>query len=275
MLVTSGPRCSYWLDEIPVEACAEESVAKDLYRWADVVLGTHAGRGHILRDAARAGRPIAFYLQLGRTPRHLMFGTPDLTVLNSYFLGREYGRQRAVVLHPPIDEVDYLTTRGDAITLVNPIDEKGIGLLLALARRLPTRGFLTVMGRSLQPLPASLPPNLTVLSTQADMRVVYGRTRILLVPSAYESYGRVGLEAAVSGIPTIAHDITGLRESLADAALWVDPTAPLDDWIARIAELDDPETYAQWSARARRRFDELDPDREFDEFERALVRLAT
>jgi glycosyltransferase involved in cell wall biosynthesis len=240
------------------------------------VFGTHLGRGYVLRDAARWGRPVAYYMQLGRVPRHLLYGVPELTVFNSRFLQREYAWMRGgMLLHPPIDEADYLITRGDAITLVNPLDRKGGQLVFDLATRIPGRQFLTVRNWGAEPLPECPPPNVTVLETQADMRVVYARTRILLVASSYESYGRVGLEAAVSGIPTIAHDLGALRESLADAAIWIDPGAAPDEWIARINELDDPATYAQWSARARRRFEELDPAHELDQLERALVGLAT
>jgi hypothetical protein len=276
VLVAEGPTRSFTLDGIRVETSPGDVAARDVYRWADVVFGTHLGRGRVLHAAARAGRPVVYYMQLGQIPRHMLWGTPELTVFNSRFLEREYGWIRGgLVLHPPIDETDYLTTRGDAITLVNPIDQKGGQLVLALATRMPKRRFLSVRNWGAVALPERLPPNLTVLDTQADMRAVYSSTRILLVPSAYESYGRVALEAAVSGIPTIARDLGALRESLAEAAIWIDPGADADEWGALINELDDPATYAEWSQRARRRFEELDPEADIDRLERALVRLAT
>jgi hypothetical protein len=74
------------------------------------------------------------------------------------------------------------------------------------------------------------------------MRVVYRRTRLLLMPSTYESYGRVAIEAAVSGIPTIANSTPGLEEALGSAGtfparLAVEPWQEairqvLNDWDA-------------------------------------------
>ena len=48
-----------------------------------------------------------------------------------------------------------------------------------------------------------------VVDHTTDMRSVYAQTRVLLVPSVYESYGRVALEAAASGIP-----LTTLRDNI-------------------------------------------------------------
>jgi glycosyltransferase involved in cell wall biosynthesis len=275
VLLVEGPKRSYEVDEVHVDVSPGATTTRDLYRWADIVLGTHERRGHVLRDAARWGRPVVYYMQLGRQPRHLLYGTPQLTIFNSCFLRDEYTWMRGrVVLHPPIDEADYLTRRGEAITLVNPNEEKGGRLVFTLAALMPERRFLTVRSWGVPVVPDRPAPNVTVLPLQADMRGVYARTRILLLPSSYESYGRVGLEAAVSGIPTIAHDLPALRESLADAAIWIDPGSAPEAWIARIEELDNPAIYAQWSARARARFDQLDPQSELDHVERALVSLA-
>ena len=52
---------------------------------------------------------------------------------------------------------------------------------------------------------------------------VYARTRLLLMPSRSESFGRVGLEAAASGIPTIASPVEGVPEVLGDCALFLHP----------------------------------------------------
>jgi hypothetical protein len=80
--------------------------------------------------------------------------------------------------------------------------------------------------------------NVKLVPNQQDARVVYRDTRILLMPSAYESWGRVAIEAAHSGIPTIAHPTPGLRESLGDAGLFVDRT-DTDGWVRELQRLDD------------------------------------
>jgi len=45
-----------------------------------------------------------------------------------------------------------------------------------------------------------------------DMREVYGRARIILMPSLYESYGRVAVEALATGIPSIVAPTLGSRK---------------------------------------------------------------
>jgi len=117
-------------------------------------------------------------------------------------------------------------------------------------------------------------PNVVALAPVDDMREVYARTRVLLMPSAYESYGRTGLEAAASGIPAIAHPAAGIREALGDAAVFVGRD-DFDAWEHAIRALDDEYEYARCSAAARARYDSLDPASELDALERALRALVT
>ncbi|MFI1769152.1 glycosyltransferase family 4 protein [Streptomyces sp. NPDC020800] len=49
---------------------------------------------------------------------------------------------------------------------------------------------------------------------------VYSRSRVMLMPSLYESWGRVAVEAFASGIPVIAHPTPGLVESLGEAGIF-------------------------------------------------------
>ncbi|WP_063733610.1 glycosyltransferase family 4 protein [Streptomyces sp. RTd22] len=97
------------------------------------------------------------------------------------------------------------------------------------------RRFLLVRAAGQDPGP--LPPNVE-LTERTDPRTVYARTRLLLVPSAVESYGRAGLEVMLSGIPVLAAPLPGTREALCDAAVY----APRDDvgqWVEEIRHLDD------------------------------------
>src|SRR5690606_33938789 len=56
-----------------------------------------------------------------------------------------------------------------------------------------------------------------------DMRQrVYARTRVLLMPSSYEAWGRAGGEALARGIPVVAPPTPGLCEALGDAGIFVD-----------------------------------------------------
>ncbi|MBQ1163612.1 glycosyltransferase, partial [Streptomyces sp. A73] len=72
---------------------------------------------------------------------------------------------------------------------------------------------------------------------------VYGRTRVLLMPRSYESWGRAGCEALASGIPVEAHPTPGLCESLGEAGVYVDRN-DLDGYEAVLRKLlEDPAEY--------------------------------
>jgi len=140
-----------------------------------------------------------------------------------------------LVAHPPVFADDYRTTPGDHVTLSNLSAEKGGELLKYLAAALFDVPFLGVKGGyGRQVLPQ--PSNVTVAPVVPDMRGIYARTRILLMPSVRESYGRVAVEAACSGIPTIAHPSPGLKEAMGDAATWID-RSDLDGWVEAVRYL--------------------------------------
>jgi hypothetical protein len=246
-----------------------------LFASCDVVLAQLASRHHAMRMAARFDRPFVQYVQIGNIPRRSSFGKPALTLFCSDAVRRQHPwLSPALVLHPPIAENDYLTSPGDAVTLINLNELKGGDLFFMLAEHLLDRRFLGVRGWGTQLVPDEPPPNVTIMGSQPDVRQVYSRTRVLIMPSRYESYGRVALEAAVSGIPTIAHPSAGAREALGDAALWADRN-DLDAWIAHLKHLEDPDFYRHRSELARARFDALDPSGELDAFENALRSLVS
>lgn len=139
-----------------------------------------------------------------------------------------------LIAHPPIRPADYRVKPGAHVTLVNLSDLKGGWVLRDVALKLPSIKFLGVRGWGEQI--TDQPANVTIIDPVEDMRAVYRKTRVLLMPSANESYGRVGVEAACSGIPTIAHPSPGLVEALGDAATWVD-RGDTGGWVAAVDHL--------------------------------------
>lgn len=111
-----------------------------------------------------------------------------------------------------------------------------------------------------------------MIPTTKDMRTVWAQTRILLMPSAFETWGMVGVEAMCSGIPVIAHPTTGLRESLGDAGIFADRNNPAE-WVDAIRRLDDPAAYRAASERAFARVRQLDPRKSLRRFARAVEAL--
>lgn len=263
------------LDCIPVHKETARR-RRSLYRWCDVVLTQQECRPVALRAAARRGRPVVYFVRMGAIDPKGMFGRPALTVYNASWVEEQHrGEGATLVVHPPVRADDYRTTPGSHVTLVSLNDLKGGPLFFDLARRLPDHAFLGVQGGwGDQLVPDPVPDNVTIIEQSPDMREVYAQTRVLLVPSRHETYGRVALEAAASGIPTIAHPSNGLREAMADAAVYVD-RADVDGWVEAIRSLDDPGVYAERSTPAILRAAAVDPDPELESLERALVAVAT
>jgi len=167
---------------------------------------------------------------------------------------------QVLVVRPPVWPEEYRTTRGECLTLVNCTMSKGAGVLAELAERMPDRKFLAVRGGYGEQQPPDL-DNVIVLDHMPGRQMrdaVYARTRLLLMPSDYESWGRVGVEAMASGIPVLAHPTEGLTESLGNAGVFCD-REDVDAWQAAIENLDNQTAYRAASRRAAARSRALDP----------------
>lgn len=202
----------------------------------------------------------------------LVKGSPTLIVYNSAWMQadaeawwRIHRGDRpmpwGITVHPPVAVADYQATPGDRISLINLTEEKGAKVFYALAERMPRRKFLGVIGGYGEQIVREGLPNVEIIPHTPGDRMakdVYARTKILLAPSSYESYGRVAVEAMCSGIPVIAHPTPGLLESLGEAGTFCDRD-DLDAWEAAIRQLATPNTYRQASKTAVARAAGLDP----------------
>lgn len=240
----------------------------DVFRGADLVV-THLDlTGPVVRAAAIATRPL---VHLVHNDRQLQFhnvapGPDVLVVPNSEWIAKEISpKYHAVICRPPVGLDRYTVTPAmrlgrslNRITLVNVTSAKGSSVLFYLAQSEPNRHFLGVAGA--YGIPARPPrryANLELIGQTPEMaRDVYARTRVLLMPSSYESWGRVAIEAGVSGIPVIASPTPGLLEALGDAGIFANPS-DLNAWRDALKALDDPEHYAERSAAMQHRAREL------------------
>ena len=161
-----------------------------------------------------------------------------------------------MIVHPPVDAKRYkVTKRGDRLTLINLFWMKGSLQFQQIARRLPEKKFLGVQGgygkQEMMPM-----KNIEYWDVQRNMKKVYAETRILLMPSVYESYGRTAVEAMLNGIPVIAAPTPGLKESLGDAGIFRE-IDDIDSWVEAIKELDDKKKYEEQSRKCLERFKKL------------------
>lgn len=156
---------------------------------------------------------------------------------------------------------------GDAITLINANQNKGVHVFLEIARRMPERKFLGVLPYYGELRVPPAPSNVEWVPFNDDIRTILRRTRILLVPSYYESFGRVAMEAMLNGIPVLyskpnpnsvypGGSTEGVASWIGDAAISVDREV-YDEWARRIRELDDEEVWSEWSTKAKTHVEEM------------------
>lgn len=222
---------------------------------SDVILSQMSWAHDALMVARSKGRKIVriMHNNNAQTRQHMTFKA-DLTICNTEWLRDDLGGD--VVLHPIVRRENHATTPGDHITLVNLIPEKGAVLfyqLAALNRDMKFMGVLGGYGRQLSNV-----PGVEIIGNTPFMREdVWSKTRVLIMPSTYESYGMAAVEAMCSGIPVIATDTPGLRESTMGAAKLMNTRCP-HAWNEALAEvLCDWDT---WSGRSLERAARLDPD---------------
>lgn len=212
-----------------------------------VVLTQLDGAREVVARARRYGCRSALYVldvDYGENFRALA-AEPDVVLTVSRFardeLARRFGRD-SHVLYPPLDVDAYRTPRREEfVTMINPVPVKGVDVALRLAEALPQQQFLFVEGWGTDPATVGRIerlPNATYLRKQLDMRTVYGRTRVLIVPSQWqEAFGRVVVEAQASGIPVIASRTGGLPEAVGEGGILIDDYRDPARWLPELQGL--------------------------------------
>lgn len=269
-----GP--AYKWDGVNVERAPRDLELTDSWEWTDVAIThLHGTRGAIAWS--RRGRPLVHLVHNHAQLRHQRVTARDaaLVVWNSEWVRKAWEEWSgpSIVTRPPVLAERYRTENDDrftdgAVTLLNLCEAKGGKTFWRLAGERPDLTFLGVEGAYHIQEPAPDLPNVIVEENTPDVLHVYERTRVLVVPSRYESWGQVAVEAMASGIPVIAANTPGLREActspeVGECALFCDPDN-VTEWLDALEMLDDPRAYGTWSDASLRRSAELDEQAAFD-----------
>lgn len=182
-----------------------------------------------------------------------------LAIANSDWIKKTIrSKVHSVVLYPPTLPERYRTeTTRETITLINMNEAKGGKMFWQLARIFPDKKFLGVKGAYGEQIGYEKElDNVEIYDNSPDVNRVYSQSRIVLMPSSYESWGRVAMEALCSGIPVIASPTPGLQESLDYAGIF----AEHDDvagYVEAIRMLDDAKVYNTYSDAGKKRSEEV------------------
>jgi glycosyltransferase involved in cell wall biosynthesis len=240
---------------------ANDERAIKALEWSDIIF-THLD---FTKKAVRFSRALRKPLvHLVHNDKQLDYNNIDkttahLAIANSEWIMKTVRKDiPTTIVYPPTDP-DYYTvkTNKEAIALLNMNEAKGGKIFWQLARIFPDRKFIGVRGAYGEQIGYDKKlPNVTIVENGPDVRGIYAKTGIVLMPSSYESWGRVGMEAACSGIPCIAAPTPGLRESLGTSGIFVEHD-DVAGYVEAIRSLDDEKVYDKHSRAAKKRAKEV------------------
>jgi glycosyltransferase involved in cell wall biosynthesis len=180
---------------------------------------------------------------------------------------RAMGIARVEVVPPGID-ADRLGPAGESqrdpslVLFVGRLEpEKGpldaVAVMRALAGERPgTHGIVVGRGRLDAQVREAAEQAAGVVEVRGavsdgELRDLYARAAVVLMPSRYEGLGLVALEAMAAGAAVVAYDVTGLCDAVGDAGALVPPGDNSAMAAAAVALLDDPVRRLELAARAR------------------------
>ena len=244
----------------------------------DIIVTQFAESLYITPKAKRLKKKIIYIVHntMEETNKYLHREKPDLAIFNTRWV-KDFHKYNgdSIIVHPPVYAEDHATTKGNLITLVNLTPPKGSNMFYNMAIKLPRFKFLGVEGGYWKDQQKYMRrPNITFQKNTSNMKEdVWSRTKILLMPSVYESYGMVAVEAMASGIPVVACPTPGLKESLSYAGIFPASTS-IRLWKAEIEKLmNNEDYYNERSKLALERSKEIDPRVELKEMSKKVKEL--
>lgn len=259
--------CFEGIDVFP----SDPSIIQSLFFWADCIF-SHLDYTHLnIGLASMYKKPVFHFI-------HNTYESPDIVnaqkrqhiVYNSEWAKKELKYDYPdFVLTPPVDyrhyDVEVETINNEYITLINVNENKGGKIFVEIARAMPHKRFLGVLGSYDIQVKEDL-PNIKYVQNSIDIKQWYAQTRVLLMPSHYESWGRTATEAMSSGIPVISSEAEGLKENCGKAGIYIKNRNDIKEWVEAISKLDEEKAYLSASKKAKARAREHDPTKKLDEF---------
>lgn len=158
---------------------------------------------------------------------------------NSRFTASLHSDKPLLAIVPPLMEpnVFRVCSSREAVLFVNPVVQKGLKIALGLARCLPDIPFdfyeawsLTTEQRSAARAATAALKNVRWHYPVANLAKAFSRAKLVLFPSAMETWGRVASEGHISGIPTLGSDRGALVDTIGPAGLCLPFDAPIERW---------------------------------------------
>lgn len=214
-----------------------------LVEWSEIIL-TQLGYTELTLNYINDYRPI-IYVSHNTMYNELKFlqGRDNVSIIYNSKTAKTISpfTNNSMILIPP---QSLKKTVDDAInnkyiTLINHSKDKGGKILKKLALALPEYKFIAVKGGYAEQI--KQPECVTIRENTNNISEIYNETRIILMPSKYESWGMVGSEAMTNGIPVISSNCFGLKENLGSAGIYCD--LEVEEWIKAIKILDNPIIY--------------------------------
>jgi len=248
------------------------NVIDGLMRWCDGVF-THLDYTRWTIHTAKMYKKPVFHLihNSHPYPEIIMAEKEQHIIYNSFWLKDLLNYNFSNFILPPPTDYRFFDLKNDPnkseyITLINLNKNKGGDIFEQIARAMPNKKFLGVMGSYDEQIIPKL-PNVKIVEKSVNIKDYYAMTRILLMPSEYESWGITATEAMSSGIPVISTDTPGLLENCGKAGIYVKKRDDIKAWVKAISDLDDEKKYRECSRKAKERAREHDPRKKLDELE--------
>ena len=253
----------------------------DTFRMSNILFTHLDYTGRTISWGKQVKRPVVQFIHNTHRYDSIMENPHVNVVYNSHWAKKELDYvNNGFVLTPPCNwryyDVNEDPEGNEYITLINLDHNKGGHILAEIAKRFPDKKFLGVMGSySVDDNGQFIkqPGNVKVIPNTPNILEVYKKTRVLIMPSLYESWGRTATESMCNGIPVVVSATQGLSENCDYAGLYVHDRDDIEQWVRWIKRLDDKRFYKGVSEKCRQRSRDLDPVVQLGEFEKWLTSI--